>query len=125
MHVRAHRLSRRAGPQPGQRGYVAAGIETMLRTARTLAGGQDLPAAVGKAFRQLAAFGTASLQAALAPIIKRGNIDAWQMRAPAWSCRPDTAATHPGRAVLRSRQVLAAGCAWSRAGARAGAGFGA
>ena len=38
---------------------------------------------------------------------------------------PDTAATHPGRAVLRSRQVLAAGCAWSRAGARAGAGFGA
>ena len=116
MHVRAHRLSRRAGPQPGQRGYVAAGIETMLRTARTLAGGQDLLSAVGKAFRQLATFGTASLQAALAPIIKRGNIDAWQMRAPAWSCRPDTAATHPGRAVLRSRQVLAAGCAWSRRG---------
>ena len=56
---------------------------------------------------------------------KRGNIDAWQMRAPAWSCRPDTAATHPGRAVLRSRQVLAAECAWSRAGARAGGGFGA
>ena len=70
VHVRAHRLSRRAGPQPGQRGYVAAGIETMLRTARTLAGGQDLPTAVGKAFRQLATFGTASLQAALAPIIQ-------------------------------------------------------
>ncbi len=87
MHVRAHRLSRRAGPQPGQRGYVAAGIETMLRTARTLASGHDLPTVVGKAFRQLAAFGAASLQAALAPIIERGNIDAWQMRAPAWSCR--------------------------------------
>jgi hypothetical protein len=77
VHVRTHRLSRRAGPQPGQRGYVAAGIETMLRTARTLVSGQDLPTT----------FGTASLQAALAPIIKRGNIDAWQMRAPAWSCR--------------------------------------
>jgi len=62
VHVRAHRLSRRAGPQPGQRGYVAAGIETLLRTARTLASGQDLPTVVGKAFRQLAAFGTASLQ---------------------------------------------------------------
>ena len=86
MHARAPSVQAR-GPQPGQRGYVAAGIETMLRTARTLAGGQDLPAAVGKAFRQLAAFGTASLQAALAPIIKRGNIDAWQMRAPARSCR--------------------------------------
>ncbi|HEX9515405.1 MAG TPA: hypothetical protein VF940_04425, partial [Streptosporangiaceae bacterium] len=49
VHVRAHRLSRRAGPQPGQRGYVAAGIETMLRTARTLASGQDLPTVVGKA----------------------------------------------------------------------------
>src|SRR5258707_5446704 len=69
VHVRAHRLSRRAGPQPGQRGYVAAGIETMLRTARTLASGHDLPTVVGKAFRQLAAFGAASLQAALAPII--------------------------------------------------------
>src|SRR5258708_33127447 len=78
-HGRAHRLSTRAGPQPGQRGYAAAGIETMLRTARTLASGQDLPT-VGKAFRQLAAFGTASLQ------------------------------------------VVAAECAWSRAGARAGAG---
>jgi len=92
VHVRAHRLSRRAGPQPGQRGYAAA----------------------GKAFRQLATLGAASLQAALAPIIKRGNIDAWQMRAPALVLSPDTAATHPGRAVLRSRQVLAAKCAWSR-----------
>lgn len=58
-----------------------------VRAARTLASEQDLPTAGGGAFRQLAAPGTASLQAAVAPIIKRGSIDAWQMRAPAWSCR--------------------------------------
>lgn len=45
-----------------ERSYVAAGIETMLRQA-TLVSGQDLPTAVGEAFRQLATPGTASLQA--------------------------------------------------------------
>jgi hypothetical protein len=119
----ARTLSRRAGRRPGQRGYVAAGIETMLRTAH--ARERDLLAVAGEAFRQLATRGTASLQAAIAPIIKRGNIDGWQMRAPAWSCRrtlPPPARPGPGcgRGV-----VLAAGCAWSRAGARGAGGFGA
>ncbi len=49
-----------------ERSSVAAGIGTMLRQA-TLASGQDLPTAVGEAFRQLATPGTASLQA-LAPV---------------------------------------------------------
>jgi hypothetical protein len=65
----------------------------------TLASGQDLPTVVGKAFRQLPAFGTTSLQAALAPIIKCGNTDAWLMRAPAWSCRRTLPPLTPGRAV--------------------------
>jgi hypothetical protein len=84
-----------------EQGYVAAGIGTMLRTARTLSCGQDLPTAVDEAFRQLAMLDTVSLQAAIAPIIKRGNIDAWQMRAP-----PGPIAEHcrhrpgPGRAAV-------------------------
>jgi len=71
-----------------ERGYVAAGIETMMRHgaapdtaalaaglaaacfaaghARTLATGQDLPTAVDAAFRQLAAVDTGALQAAIA-----------------------------------------------------------
>jgi hypothetical protein len=96
----ARTLSRRAGRRPGQRGYVAAGIETMLRTAH--ARERDLPAVAGEALRQLATLGTASLQAVIVPIIKRGNIDGWQMRAPAWSCRrtlPPPARAGPGRAA--------------------------
>lgn len=71
-----------------ERGYAAAGIETMVRHgaasdtaalaaslaaacfaaghAHTLATGQDLPAAVDEAFRRLATLDTAALQAAIA-----------------------------------------------------------
>ena len=80
----------------------------MPRTARALASGQDLPTVAGKAFRQLAAFGTASLQAALAPIIKTRQHRCVADAGAGLVLSPDTAATHPGRAVLRSRQVLAA-----------------
>lgn len=67
--------------------FVWDALNVHVRAARTLASGQDLPTGGGGAFRQLATPGTASLQAAIAAIIKRGNIDAWQMRAPVWSCR--------------------------------------
>src|SRR5258707_8776081 len=80
-----------------EQGYVAAGIE-MLRNR----GRRDL--------RQLA---TASLQAAIAPVIKTR-----QHRGADAGARlvqsPDTAATDPGRAAVAA--WVAAERAWSRAG---------
>jgi len=80
--------------------FVWDALNVHVRAARTHASGQDLPTTGGGAFRQLATPGTASPQAAIAAIIKRGNIDAWQMRAPAWSCRrtlQPPIARRPGR----------------------------
>jgi hypothetical protein len=57
--------------------FVWDALNVHVRAASTLASGQDLPTAGGGAVRQLATPGTASLQAAIAAIIKRGNIDAW------------------------------------------------
>ncbi len=96
----AHRLSTHAGPRPGQEGYVAAGIRDDAAHGAPLASGQARPTLIGNAFRQ----------AAVVPIFKSGHrcvADAGARLV----LSPDTAATYPGRAVLRSRQLLAAECA--------------
>jgi hypothetical protein len=51
----------------------------------------------------------------IAPIIKRGNIDGWQMRAPAWSCR---------RTLPLPGRVAAAAWFWPRCVPGRGPGLG-